>query len=88
MCVITFCSVFRNSKVWSNMYFVDLLEYDWVQIESPAGNPQWTPTLKADATDSDIPEIIMLTSDVALLFVSESISRRFCSPNLLTTCCV
>ncbi len=54
-------------KVWDNAYFVDLLEYDWVQEESPGGATQWIPVLKDDATDTEVPDIIMLTSDVALL---------------------
>jgi len=54
-------------KVWDNAYFVDLLEYDWVKEESPAGATQWIPVPKADATDTEVPDIIMLTSDVALL---------------------
>eukprot|EP00903_Cladosiphon_okamuranus_P014548 g13495.t1 len=57
----------ETPTVWTNNYFVDLLEYDWEQAVSPAGNTQWTPVLKPDATDSDLPDIIMLTSDVALL---------------------
>lgn len=51
------------------MYFVDLLEYDRAQEQSPDGKPQWVTVLKDDATDSDIPDIMMLTSDVALLMV-------------------
>ena len=57
-------------KVWDNEYFVDLLEYDWVQEESPGGNIQWIPVPKADATDTEVPDIIMLTADIALLYVS------------------
>ena len=57
-------------KVWDNEYFVDLLEYDWVQEDSPGGNIQWIPVPKADATDTEVPDIIMLTADIALLYVS------------------
>ncbi len=56
-------------KVWDNAYFVDLLEYDWVQEDSPGGAIQWIPVLKEDATETEVPDIIMLTSDVALLEV-------------------
>lgn len=60
-------------KVWDNKYFVDLLEYDWVTSESPAGNTQWVPTLFANSTETeeDLPDIIMLTSDIALIRVSD-----------------
>jgi catalase-peroxidase len=29
--------------VWSNEYFNNLFNFDWVQTQSPAGHPQWTP---------------------------------------------
>ncbi|CBN74802.1 Catalase is an enzyme, present in all aerobic cells, that decomposes hydrogen peroxide to molecular [Ectocarpus siliculosus] len=72
----TFTSGFEGAwteepTVWDNSYFVDLLEYDWIQAESPAGNIQWIPVLKEDATETDVPDIIMLTSDVALLMDPE-----------------
>ncbi|CAM9479910.1 unnamed protein product, partial [Ectocarpus sp. 8 AP-2014] len=59
--------------VWDNQYFKDLLEYDWVMTESPADLVQWFPVLKQGATETEdeIPDIIMLTSDVALLFDPE-----------------
>ncbi|CAM9581686.1 unnamed protein product [Hapterophycus canaliculatus] len=55
------------------MYFLDLLEYDWVTTESPAGATQWLPVLKEGATETEdeIPDIVMLTTDVALLFDPE-----------------
>ncbi|CAM9497503.1 unnamed protein product [Ectocarpus sp. 8 AP-2014] len=55
--------------VWDNEYFKDLLEYDWVMTESPADLVQWFPVLKEGATETEdeIPDIIMLTSDIALL---------------------
>ena len=65
-------------KVWDNSYFMDLLEYDWVKEDSPGGNIQWIPVPKADATDTDVPDIIMLTADIALIFV-----RPFPSPPAL-----
>ncbi len=55
--------------MWDNAYFVDLLEYDWVQEESPAGATQWIPVPKEDDTDTHVPDIIMLTTDIALLYV-------------------
>ncbi|CAN0351693.1 unnamed protein product, partial [Hapterophycus canaliculatus] len=60
----------EEPTVWDNLYFVDLLEYDWVTTESPAGATQWLPVLKEGATETedDIPDIIMFTTDVALLF--------------------
>lgn len=64
-----------SPKVWDNAYFVDLLEYDWSQAESPAGNTQWIPVLKDGATDTEVADIIMLTSDVALLHVRASESH-------------
>ncbi|CBJ27732.1 Catalase is an enzyme, present in all aerobic cells, that decomposes hydrogen peroxide to molecular [Ectocarpus siliculosus] len=72
----TFTSGFEGAwteepTVWDNHYFIDLLEYDWIQDESPAGNIQWIPVLKEDATETDVPDIIMLTSDVALLMDTE-----------------
>ncbi|CAM9631088.1 unnamed protein product [Ectocarpus sp. 12 AP-2014] len=44
--------------VWDDEYFKDLLEYDW-----------WFSILKEGATETEdeIPDIIMLTSDIALL---------------------
>ncbi|CAN0223003.1 unnamed protein product, partial [Scytosiphon promiscuus] len=60
----------EEPTVWDNLYFVDLLEYDWVTTESPAGATQWLPVLKEGATETEdeIPDIVMLTTDVALLF--------------------
>ncbi|CAM9245727.1 unnamed protein product [Ectocarpus sp. 6 AP-2014] len=72
----TFTSGFEGAwteepTVWDNSYFADLLEYDWIQAESPAGNIQWIPVLKEGATETDVPDIIMLTTDVALLMDPE-----------------
>ncbi|CAM9833697.1 unnamed protein product [Scytosiphon promiscuus] len=63
----------EEPTVWDNMYFIDLLEYDWVTAESPAGASQWIPVLKEGATETEdeIPDIVMLTTDVALLFDPE-----------------
>ncbi len=63
------CASVRASKVWDNSYFMDLLEYDWVQEESPAGHIQWIPVPKEGANDTHVPDIIMLTADIALLYV-------------------
>lgn len=62
---------------WTNQYFTNLFEYSWTLLETgPGGNPQWAPKEK---TGSDGPDIMMLTSDIALLKDSEftKISRSF-----------
>lgn len=60
-----------NATTWDNTYFQDLLEYDWEVGSSSGDLPQWTPVLKPGSTESeeDIPDINMLTTDVALLMV-------------------
>ncbi|GLC45298.1 hypothetical protein PLESTM_001717300 [Pleodorina starrii] len=46
-----------------------LLKYDWEKFKGPGGHFQWKPKHKADAANPDepLPEIVMLTTDVALL---------------------
>lgn len=57
-------------KVWDNEYFKDLLEYDWVTAQSPANATQWVPVKFEDDTSTEpVPDIIMLTSDIALIRV-------------------
>lgn len=54
--------VFRD-----NAYFTNLLEYEWQPVKGVGGRWQWAPTLKPDATPHQVPNIMMLTSDIALL---------------------
>ncbi|GIL54308.1 hypothetical protein Vafri_9888 [Volvox africanus] len=57
-----------NPIRWDNEYFVNLLKYDWKVYVGPGGHHQWEPVLKEDADpEDDLPDIIMLTTDVALL---------------------
>lgn len=60
-----------NATTWDNAYFKDLLEYDWEVETGPGGLNQWRPVLKSGSTESeeDIPDIFMLTADIALLMV-------------------
>ena len=44
---------------WTNQYFTNLFDFEWNNITGPGGHPQWEPT--------DGPDIIMLTSDIALI---------------------
>ncbi|WP_395665282.1 catalase/peroxidase HPI [Methylocella sp.] len=71
---------------WSNNFFKNLFEYDWVLTRSPAGAHQWTPTnpeaqgLVPDAHDPHRRHApAMLTTDLSLRFdpAYEKISRRF-----------
>lgn len=54
---------------WDNEYFQNLLNYDWVKVTSPGGNPQWEPRHKPGSPRSGdpLPNIMMFTTDVALL---------------------
>jgi catalase-peroxidase len=49
---------------WTNQYFTNLFEFDWKLITGPGGNPQWAPVSKSGS--NDVPDIMMLTSDIAL----------------------
>ena len=71
---------------WSNNYFDNLFNYDWVLTKSPAGANQWTPK-NADAQGT-VPDAhdpakrhapMMLTTDIALKVdpAYEKVSRRF-----------
>ena len=71
---------------WSDDYFENLFDYEWVQMKSPAGATQWTPKdgaaagTVADAHDPSVTHApIMFTTDLALRMdpIYEPISRRF-----------
>ena len=71
---------------WSNNFFHNLFEYEWVLMKSPAGAQQWTPKDAKNANpvpDAHDPKKqrppAMLTTDLALRFdpAYEKISRRF-----------
>lgn len=52
----------------TNQYFQNLLNYDWEKYTGPGGHWQWKPQHKAGKQSSEeLPQIMMLTSDVALL---------------------
>jgi catalase-peroxidase len=75
-----------NPIKWDNGFFHMLLDYDWVQIESPAGAKQWAPVNPreedlapgAHSPDRRVPTM-MTTADMALRMdpIYEPISRRF-----------
>lgn len=59
----TFSSGFEGAwtvtpTVWTNDYFNNLFDFEWFLEEGPGGNNQWAPV--------DGPDIMMLTSDIAL----------------------
>jgi catalase-peroxidase len=71
---------------WSNNFFYNLFEYDWMLTKSPAGAHQWV--AKNGAGEGTIPDAhdsskrhapTMLTTDLSLRFdpIYEKISRRF-----------
>jgi len=49
-----------NPSQWDNEFFKNLFAYEWELTEAPSGNKQWKPKSK------DEPDIMMLTSDLAL----------------------
>jgi catalase-peroxidase len=53
-----------SPTVWSNQYFHNLLDYDWEKYIGPGGHWQWGPV---SVNGSEVPEIMMMTSDVSLL---------------------
>lgn len=61
---------------WSNEYFNNLFNFEWELITGPGGNIQWTPK---NADGSAGPDIMMLTSDIALSKDSDytSISQAY-----------
>lgn len=62
--------------VWDNEYFTDLLAYDWDVETGPGGKHQWFPVSKDDSEDGELPDITMLTTDIALLMVNGGDSSR------------
>ncbi|KAI9360786.1 heme peroxidase [Zopfochytrium polystomum] len=51
---------------WTNDYFKNLVDFDWVIFDGPGGHKQWKPEAKAGGPTP--PSFIrMLTSDIALL---------------------
>ena len=48
-----------------NQYFQKLFAFDWKNITGHGRNPQWAPTDKDDS-DMAAPDIMMLTSNIAL----------------------
>ena len=78
----TFTSGFEGAwtaapTTWTNEYFKNLLEYNWKLITGPGNNPQWFPVSAKDGSKPD--DVIMLTSDIALLYDPSyrSIVREF-----------
>ncbi|KAI8619938.1 heme peroxidase [Chytriomyces sp. MP71] len=62
----TFTSGFEGAwtvtpTAWSNDYFSNLLNFDWVSFRGPGNHTQWKPS------NDNAPNIRMLTVDVALL---------------------
>lgn len=57
--------------VWNNEYFKNLLAYDWEKEVGPGGHFQWMPVSRSNSTEDDdgVPDIMMLTADIALLNV-------------------
>ena len=71
---------------WSNSYFDNLFDYEWVLTKSPAGAQQWTP--KDESAQGTVPDAhdpdkshapIMFTTDLALKMdpIYGPISKRF-----------
>jgi len=58
-----------NPPTTPPQYFHNLLDFDWVVHKGPGGHYQWKPKFKgADADKTEgLPDIMMLTSDIALL---------------------
>lgn len=68
-----------NATTWDNTFFINLLEFDWEIEVGTGGLNQWRPVLKDNSTGSedDIPDIRMLTSDIALIEVEvQEVSLR------------
>lgn len=77
--------IWTNTPIeWSHGYFLNLYEYEWELVKSPAGANQWVakdaPADVPDAFDPDKKhKPTMLTTDLSLRFDSayDVISRRF-----------
>lgn len=72
----TFTSGFEGAWVthptkWTNQYFKSLLRWDWEVYVGPGGHHQWRPQHKPSESAAEkqepLPDIMMLTTDVALL---------------------
>lgn len=63
---------------WTNQYFTNLFAFKWNLITGPGGKPQWKPENKADPS-AQVPDIIMLTSDIAFMYDEEfkTISEKY-----------
>jgi catalase-peroxidase len=64
----TFTSGFEGAwtttpTTWNNEYYQSLFDYEWEKITGPGGKIQWEPK-NADGTNG--PDIMMLTSDIAM----------------------
>lgn len=73
--------------VWDTEYFESLLAYDWEVGKGPGDKYQWHPVLKPGSKETEVPDITMLTTDVALLMVREgspfvrgAVRFELCSP--------
>ena len=53
-----------NPARWGNDFYNNLFDFDWELITGPGGAIQWKPKNKSDGSDG--PDIMMLTSDLAL----------------------
>ncbi|KAF8064528.1 katG [Scenedesmus sp. PABB004] len=67
----TFTSGFEGSwttlpTTWTNQYFRNLLDFDWEKHKGPGGHWQWKPVKRKSGT-GPLPDIMMLTADIALL---------------------
>jgi catalase-peroxidase len=61
-----------NPTNWDNSYLENLFKFEWVQIKSPAGATQWTPSAPEAPKTPDahiqgqMNNLMMMTSDIAL----------------------
>jgi catalase-peroxidase len=77
----TFTSGFEGAwtstpTTWSNQYFRNIFDFEWNLITGPGGKIQWEPK-NADGTDG--PDIMMLTTDIAMAqdSIYKSISEAY-----------
>jgi catalase-peroxidase len=52
-----------NPNKWDNEFFTNLFDLEWELVTGPGGNIQWKPKTKDGSSE---PDIMMLTSDIAL----------------------
>lgn len=65
----------RRPTEWTNDYFQNLLNNDWVTHKGPGGKYQWMPSTQYNGSDShsgtvsnsSLAPIMMLTTDIGLL---------------------